>query len=134
MHAWAGIGKGETKKELGKAWERKEFWRKTDILIIDEVSMLNGNLFDKLNNIAKQIRGSEKPFGGIQLVVFLGCLIIEIFDLVLKNNLYFFFIGSFHHIIFLFFLIFFHFYLIFYFLNQFSILFYYFFIIFLLFS
>ncbi|CAJ0866127.1 13970_t:CDS:2 [Entrophospora sp. SA101] len=53
LHSFAGIGvAGECK-----------------ILIIDEISMLDGNLFDKLEIIARQIKRVEQPFGGIQLIV-----------------------------------------------------------------
>jgi ATP-dependent DNA helicase PIF1 len=38
------------------------------VLIIDEVSMIDGELFTKLEQVARSIRGSTKPFGGIQLV------------------------------------------------------------------
>jgi ATP-dependent DNA helicase PIF1 len=38
-------------------------------LIIDEVSMVDADLFDKLEGIARQIRGNGRPFGGIKLVV-----------------------------------------------------------------
>lgn len=42
----------------------------TDILIIDEISMLDGNIIDFINNICKIIRNSNKPFGGIQVILF----------------------------------------------------------------
>jgi ATP-dependent DNA helicase PIF1 len=38
-------------------------------LIIDEVSMVDGDLFDKLEEIARRIRNNGRAFGGIQLVV-----------------------------------------------------------------
>ncbi|CAG8467243.1 386_t:CDS:10, partial [Gigaspora margarita] len=44
-------------------------WRKIKVLIIDEISMLGGELFDKLESLARQIRQSEQPFGGIQLIL-----------------------------------------------------------------
>lgn len=47
-----------------------DVWRKIDVLIIDEVSMLDPALFDKLNTIAKIIRKDSSPFGGIQLILF----------------------------------------------------------------
>jgi ATP-dependent DNA helicase PIF1 len=80
IHAWAGIGKGESEEDLLKAWDKKvpnfvfmykllkEEWRKIHVLVIDEVSMLSGKMLDTLNKIAKEIRGNELPFGGIQLV------------------------------------------------------------------
>lgn len=42
---------------------------RTKILIVDEVSMVDGDLFDKLEEIARKIRNNGRPFGGIQLVV-----------------------------------------------------------------
>lgn len=44
-------------------------WLRTKVLIIDEVSMVDGDLFDKLEEIARRIRNNGRPFGGIQLVV-----------------------------------------------------------------
>jgi ATP-dependent DNA helicase PIF1 len=38
------------------------------VLIVDEVSMLHGSLLAKLNEIAKHVKGSTRPFGGIQLI------------------------------------------------------------------
>ena len=46
-----------------------ERWIKWKVLVIDEVSTLDGDLFDTLELIARIIRGSDAPFGGIQLVV-----------------------------------------------------------------
>ena len=42
---------------------------RTKVLIIDEVSMVDGELFDKLEQIARTIRNNGRPFGGIQLVI-----------------------------------------------------------------
>lgn len=44
-------------------------WRDLDVLVIDEVSMLNPELFDKLEQLGRMIRGNEEPFGGIQLIL-----------------------------------------------------------------
>lgn len=38
------------------------------MLIIDEVSMIDAELFDKLDYIARVVRGRNCPFGGVQLV------------------------------------------------------------------
>ena len=40
-----------------------------DLLIIDECSMLNDILFDKVSKILQILRRNSKPFGGIQLVL-----------------------------------------------------------------
>jgi len=45
----------------------------TDILIIDEVSMLGSNFFDSMNIFLKNIRKKSEPLGGIQCI-FLGDL------------------------------------------------------------
>lgn len=39
------------------------------VLIIDEISMVEGALFDKLEQIARTIRNNGRPFGGIQVVI-----------------------------------------------------------------
>jgi ATP-dependent DNA helicase PIF1 len=44
-------------------------WTATKILVIDEISMLDSDLFDKLNTVAQVVRKQlNKPFGGIQVV------------------------------------------------------------------
>lgn len=43
--------------------------RKLQILIIDEVSMLSAELFDKLEAVMRKIRRDERLFGGVQLVL-----------------------------------------------------------------
>ena len=49
-----------------KVWQRL---KATDVLIIDEISMVANLVFERLNCIMKAARGSEKPFGGVQLIV-----------------------------------------------------------------
>lgn len=46
-----------------------EYWKRAKVLIIDEISMVSAELFDKLDYIARVVRGLNQPFGGIQLVV-----------------------------------------------------------------
>ena len=47
----------------------KARWREVRVLVIDEVSMLDAGLFDKLDYIARRVRGRDLPFGGIHLVI-----------------------------------------------------------------
>lgn len=73
IHSWAGIGLGKNSNDyyIQKIKKNKFFkksWRETDILIIDEVSMLSLKLFDLLNSIGKAVRLNQRPFGGIQLI------------------------------------------------------------------
>jgi ATP-dependent DNA helicase PIF1 len=73
LHSWAGIGlgNGETEYFINKIKKNKflkAIWRGTNILVVDEVSMLSLKLFEMLNAIGKAVRGNLKPFGGIQLI------------------------------------------------------------------
>lgn len=72
LHSYLGIGLGQDSKEelLNKVHGTKyKVWQSLDILIIDEISMLNPDLFDKLEFIARSIRKVDLPFGGIQLLL-----------------------------------------------------------------
>ena len=73
IHSWSGIGiinKTETQiiNKINRSKFYKHNWENTDILIIDEISMMSCKLFELLNKIGQVIRSNEKPFGGIQLI------------------------------------------------------------------
>lgn len=73
IHSFAGIGLGRGNLETvvhkvcsnGAAMAR---WNSTNVLIIDEISMLDSTILDKIESCARRARASEKVFGGIQLV------------------------------------------------------------------
>ena len=44
-------------------------WRETDLLIIDEVSMMSAEVLNKLDYLGRHIRNIDKPLGGLQLVL-----------------------------------------------------------------
>jgi ATP-dependent DNA helicase PIF1 len=74
LHSFLGIGLGSASEDslVSKIRSRRFLklrWMELDVLIIDEVSMLSADLFDKLNNVAQRVRHNVKPFGGIQLIV-----------------------------------------------------------------
>lgn len=74
LHSFAGIGLGkeavpELVRKIKRNMKAKQRWLRTKILIIDEISMVDGDLFDKLEAIARAIRNNGRPFGGIQLVI-----------------------------------------------------------------
>lgn len=74
LHSYAGIGlgKGSVENLTDKILASKFLtyrWKKTQILIIDEISMLSPDLFDKLEEIARIVRGNDLPFGGLQLIL-----------------------------------------------------------------
>ena len=74
LHSFSGIGLGkedvpELVKKIKRNQKAKHRWMRTKVLIIDEISMVDGELFDKLEAIARQIRNNGRPFGGIQIVI-----------------------------------------------------------------
>lgn len=74
LHSFAGIGLGkeavpELVKKIKRNAKAKMRWLRTKVLIVDEISMVDGDLFDKLEAIARAIRNNGRPFGGIQLVI-----------------------------------------------------------------
>lgn len=74
LHSFAGIGLGkedvpELVRKIKRNQKAKHRWLRTKVLVLDEVSMVDGELFDKLESIARQIRNNARPFGGIQLVI-----------------------------------------------------------------
>ena len=78
IHAWSGINfmSNSTDDELiirriARAKDKAGRWKKCDILIVDEVSMMPVRMFNILNAIGQTTRRSPKPFGGIQ-VIFTG--------------------------------------------------------------
>lgn len=72
LHSYLGIGLGrDSVDDLVRKIMKRPKIRKNwdlDILIVDEISMLSAELLIKLNEVAKEIKANEKPFGGIQLV------------------------------------------------------------------
>ena len=74
IHSWSGIGIGTRTVNDYFEFIRKcqpkirEAWRTTDVLIIDEISMMSDEIFEKLDKLAQLLRWNEKPFGGIQII------------------------------------------------------------------
>lgn len=73
LHSFAGVGSGQGSLkrlvDLAKRPHSAQQWRKCKVLIIDEISMVDGRFFDKLEYVAREVRCNDKPFGGIQLVL-----------------------------------------------------------------
>lgn len=74
VHSYLGIGYGSedvenlVSKIVQWKWLRKR-WMELDCLFIDEISMLDPKLFDKIEEIARIVRDDKRPFGGIQIVI-----------------------------------------------------------------
>jgi len=73
IHSWAGIGICQSKETaLGQVNQRKppqERIRSTSLLIIDEISMLSANTLDILDHVFRCVRGQDRPFGGMQIIL-----------------------------------------------------------------
>ena len=73
VHQFAGMGTGAGTLDqcisLASRQHKREQWRRCQSLIIDEVSMISGDFFDKLEAVARAVRRSREPFGGIKLVL-----------------------------------------------------------------
>ena len=77
IHSWAGLGLAEEAGDVlaraildkgGKAMKRIKNAKR---LAIDEISMIHGDLFDKLDVVFRIVRDKpDQPFGGVQLILF----------------------------------------------------------------
>jgi ATP-dependent DNA helicase PIF1 len=75
IHSWSGIGIGRdcsatiVKRIQKYNFKAKKRWICTDVLIIDEVSMLSLDLFEKISTVGSVLRKNPKPFGGLQVIL-----------------------------------------------------------------
>lgn len=74
LHSFSGIGLGKDDvatlvKKIRRNPKAKNRWLRTKILVIDEISMVDGDLFDKLSQVGRTLRNNGRPWGGIQLVI-----------------------------------------------------------------
>ena len=72
IHAWAGIGVLDAipsgfAEHIAKG--RREIIEKTDVLIIDEISMLHDYRLDMVDEACRLVRHKDEPFGGIQVIM-----------------------------------------------------------------
>jgi ATP-dependent DNA helicase PIF1 len=74
IHSFLGIGtgKGNITALLNKVRHKKDIVLRiiaTDVIVLDEASMISAELFEKIDFILKRLRKSNEPFGGIQMVL-----------------------------------------------------------------
>lgn len=72
IHAWAGIGVADYLPQgfadhIAKG--RREIIESTDVLIIDEISMLHDYRLDMVDEACRLVRRKDEPFGGIQVIM-----------------------------------------------------------------
>lgn len=72
IHAWSGIGihdilpPGHTRTFSAA---RRNTISAADVLIIDEISMLHDFRLDIVEEVCRHVRGGDKPFGGLQVIL-----------------------------------------------------------------
>ncbi len=74
IHSWSGLGILDVLSDfdLSRLATRSVLVKRynaTDILVIDEISMLHGHRLDMVSALAKRIRQNPAPFGGMQVVL-----------------------------------------------------------------
>lgn len=75
IHSWAGVGicnkpiQDVVEKILKRAKLKKQI-SECKILAIDEISMLDAKTFDYIDQVLRNLRDGNKPFGGIQVLLF----------------------------------------------------------------
>lgn len=79
IHSWAGVGIDDfDPEELSKTImtnqstfyvKTRKRWQYTDVLFMDEVSMLSPKFFVALDIMGRRIRMDQRPFGGIQIII-----------------------------------------------------------------
>lgn len=73
IHSFMGIGTGDLNidqliKRVYTNKQSKQRIENIDILVIDEISMLSAEIFEKINLICQKIRKNKLFFGGIQII------------------------------------------------------------------
>ncbi len=76
LHSWAGVGlcRNTVYNTVEKIKKRPTQYRQImncKILAVDEISMLNIEAFEYINEVLREVRECNDPFGGIQ-VIFIG--------------------------------------------------------------
>lgn len=74
IHSWSGIGIRDYLSEwditsIANNQNVRRRTRKTEVLIIDELSMLSGNVLEMVDEVLRATRERKEPFGGMQVVV-----------------------------------------------------------------
>jgi ATP-dependent DNA helicase PIF1 len=72
LHAWSGMGVRDALDNhfFGKlSKQRADLIIKADVLIVDEISMLHDFRLDMVEEITRKVRGGDRPFGGLQVVL-----------------------------------------------------------------
>jgi ATP-dependent DNA helicase PIF1 len=74
IHSWSGLGIRDRLNEYDRQWLKandklRKRYNAADVLVIDEISMLHGARLDMVNEACKILRDSDRPFGGLQVIL-----------------------------------------------------------------
>lgn len=75
LHAYVGWTPNDKRKTIGELRQKAKDYRvrkrlrRTDVLIIDEISMIENENLERLHHIMVDARNKDLPFGGVQMVV-----------------------------------------------------------------
>jgi ATP-dependent DNA helicase PIF1 len=74
IHSWSGIGARDeiTPRDVDFIAQNEKTvkrMKRARVLVIDEISMLDGRMLDGIETIARTIRQSGEPFGGLQVIL-----------------------------------------------------------------
>src|SRR3989338_1594584 len=74
LHSWSGIGIAEslTRADVDRIASKEHVARritKAKVLIIEEISMLSATTFEMADKVCREVRRSEKPFGGLTVIL-----------------------------------------------------------------
>lgn len=74
IHSWSGIGvRGKIDEydlnKLAKNRKIRERIKRTEVLIIDEISMLHARQLDMVEKVCRKMKDPFRPFGGLQIIL-----------------------------------------------------------------
>jgi len=74
IHSWGSLGVGDKSgpflaDKIIKSWPKRTKWQRNKVLIIDEVSMMNATFFELIEEVSRLVRGNDRPFGGMQVIL-----------------------------------------------------------------
>lgn len=74
IHSWSGLGVRDQLSKYDLQWlaandKLVKRYNETNVLVIDEVSMLHGKRLDMVNEACKLLRKNTEPFGGLQVIL-----------------------------------------------------------------
>ncbi len=74
IHSWSGIGARDTLTsfdldQIGTNEKIVKRVKRARVLVIDEISMLDGRILDSIETIMRTIRQQGEPFGGLQVIL-----------------------------------------------------------------